>query len=226
MDDDELLQAQVDDFTDDSEMDGESERAKKSQLTLQLNKGESEDEGVARASLAPEYNAAQSICQLGQILAFKEVDITELAKRLNHETQRLKDGDLGQAESTLSAQACTLDALFHNLLRRSALNYRNEFSVIERLIKLAMKAQSQCRTTLDSLASMKKPPSEIIKQTNIAHGHQQVNNFPEKEIPPNGLLENNEHEPDKWLDRGAPKEAIRVDSDLATVGEQHRAKNA
>jgi hypothetical protein len=89
----------------------------------------------------------------------------------------------------------------------------NEFSVVDRLYKLAMKAQSQCRATLDSLAAMKKPPSDLIRQTNIAHGHQQVNNFPEKEKPPNELLEKA-----NGMDPETPPEAVRVDSDLETVG--------
>jgi hypothetical protein len=61
---------------------------------------------------------------------------------------------------------------------------------------------------------MKKPPPEFIKQTNIAHGHQQVNNFPEKENPPNELLEKTDGE---RLDEGTPSEAVSVDPDLATV---------
>ena len=55
-------------------------------------------------------------------------------------------------------------------------------------------------------------------------GPQQVNNETstrawENRNPPNELLENTEHEPDKWLDRGAPEEAIRADQDLETVEE-------
>ena len=125
----------------------------------------------------------------------------------------------------LASQAYTLDALFHNLLRRSALNVRNEFNVVEKLMKLALKAQSQCRTTLDSFASMKKPSAELFKQTNIAHGPQQINNSisAEKGNPPNELLEKTENEPDKWLDRGTPQEAVSADTDMATVAAIDRA---
>jgi hypothetical protein len=202
-------------------MDEEPVCGKKVQLTIEMKKGETMDQAKARAALSPDYHAAESIFQLGKILSFRDVDLTALANRLEHESTQLINGNLEQAESMLAAHAYTLNSLFHNLLRRSELNWENEFSVIERLFKLAMKAQSQCRTTLDSLASMKRPPAELI-QTNIAHGHQQVNNFPENRDGENELLEETDGE---RLDTGTPAETVRVDSDLATVGKQHRAKN-
>ena len=220
MDDDDL-QALMDEL-DDDEMDDEPEQSDVKVMQVRLRKGESDDEGTARIALTPEYHAVHSIHQLNQITAFKAADLTHLANQLEKQTQQLQDGDLGHAESILAAQAQTLDALFHNLLRRAALNYRNEFSVVDRLFRLAMKAQSQCRATLDSLAAMKKPPPDLIKQTNIAHGHQQVNNFPEKENAPNELLEKTDGE---RLDTGTPAEAVRGDQALETVGAKHRAKD-
>jgi hypothetical protein len=224
MSDDELEteQANLVDLVDDFETDEEPVHEKKVQLTIVMKHGETVDQAKARAALSPEYHAAESIFQLGQILSTRDVDLTKLAERLEYQSQELSKGDLGQAESMLAAHAYTLNALFHNLLRRSALNWENDFSVIEKLIKLAMKAQSQCRTTLDTLASMKKPPPELIRQTNIAHGHQQVNNFPENRDGENELLEEKDGE---RLDTGTPPEAVRVDPDLATVDEQHRTTN-
>lgn len=46
----------------------------------------------------------------------------------------------------------------------------------ERYMRLAFKAQSQCRVTLETLAAVKNPPVVYAKQANIAHGPQQVNN--------------------------------------------------
>ena len=42
-------------------------------------------------------------------------------------------------------------------------------------MRLAMKAQSQCRATAEALALMKNP-QPYIRQANIAQGPQQVNN--------------------------------------------------
>jgi hypothetical protein len=204
------------------DMDEEPVHEKEVQLTIEMKKGETVEQAKARAALSPEYHAANSIFQLGQILSSKDVDLTKLAKGLEYQSQRLSEGNLGQVESMLTAQAHTLDALFHNLLRRAALNVKNEFSVVERLFKLALKAQSQSRTTLDSIAAMKKPPPELIKQTNVALGHQQVNNFPKKVVGENELLEETDGE---RMDAGKASEAISGDQTLETVESKHRAKD-
>jgi len=44
-------------------------------------------------------------------------------------------------------------------------------------MRLAFKAQAQCRATVETLAEMKNPhPFAFVKQANIANGPQQVNN--------------------------------------------------
>ncbi len=223
MDDEQLLQELVDELADDGEPDDEPTKSPAVTLQVTWREGETQDQATARVALTPEYHAAHSIFQLNQITAFREADITMLANRLDLQTQQLKDGDLGQAESMLASQAFTLDAMFHSLLRRAALNAGNEFGVVEKLTKLAINAQAQCRATLDSLSSMKNP-TVLMRQTNIAHGHQQVNNAPVQEKEKyraksksglkNKLLENASGE---RLDTGTPPETIRVDPDLETV---------
>jgi hypothetical protein len=75
----------------------------------------------------------------------------------------------------------------------------------EKYMRLALKAQAQCRATIETLAAIKNPPLVIAKQANISAGHQQVNNGnpPRAEVSskqPNELLEHS-HEP--RLDPGA-----------------------
>ena len=43
-------------------------------------------------------------------------------------------------------------------------------------MRMALKAQSQCRATLETLATIKNPPAVFARQANIAQGPQQVNN--------------------------------------------------
>ena len=104
------------------------------------------------------------------------------------------------AETTLTAQAATLDAIFNEMARRAALNMGEYLDATERYMRLALKAQGQCRATLETLAAIKNPPVIFAKQANIAHGPQQVNNdgFPSStrtrgharktDIAPNELL--------------------------------------
>ena len=103
-------------------------------------------------------------------------------------------------------QAMALQSIFVNLSRMS--NKQNNLRAIETLLRLALKAQSQCRTTLETLANIKNPPIIYAKQANIASGHQQVNNgvatlntalpipthAPEKTFSQNELLSESTHE--------------------------------
>ncbi len=230
MDEDKLLQELLDDLDDEPEVVDEPERGKAVRLMVRRKKGEAVDDASARAALTPEYNAAGSIFQLNQISPYKQADLTKLADRLEHQTQQIKDGDLGQAESMLASHAFTLEALFHNLLLRSAMNAKNNFDVGEKLMKLALKAQSQCATTLTKLAEIRNPKA-YLSQTNIGF-NQQVNNAPlqEEEIQrtkskpdlKNELLEVKQDE--KWLDTSAAGETVKVDSEMETVGKIDRTK--
>src|SRR5262249_13859921 len=127
------------------------------------------------------------------------LDIPALASALGEQSRKANDGDLSRVESMLMAQAHTLNALFTALTRRAvAQEYLNQY---ETHMRLALKAQSQCRATLETLAAIKNPaPVAFVRQANIAHGPQQINNVSESaqdqssraresENPQNKLLE-------------------------------------
>jgi hypothetical protein len=79
----------------------------------------------------------------------------------------------------LAIQAHTLDTIFNELARRSAANVGEYMEAAERYMRLALKAQSQCRATIETLAEIKNPkPVAFVQQANIANGPQQVNNGP------------------------------------------------
>ena len=108
--------------------------------------------------------------------AFGETDLQSLVNELGKQCKRVRDGDLARAESLLMTQAHTLDAIFNELARRAALNMGEYINAMDRYLRLALKAQSQCRATLETLATIKNPPVIYAKQANIANGPQQVNN--------------------------------------------------
>lgn len=148
--------------------------------------------------------------------------VTEMKKAGNEAVA----GELGRVERMLANQLLTLDAIFNNMAQRS---FRQEsFKGIEVLMRLALKAQAQCRATAETLAVIKNP-MPYIKQANIAQGHQQVNNgqLPAHagnfENKPNKLLEQQHGD---TLDTGASAAAGRADQVMATVGEVHRAEDA
>jgi hypothetical protein len=128
-------------------------------------------------------------------------------------------------ESLLICQAQTLDALFNYMMMRSmGQEYLTQF---ETYMKAALRAQPQCRATLETLATIKSPPVLIAKQANIAQT-QQVNNgaMPagepsrerETQNAPNRLLEQQHGE---RLDTLAAGAASGTDPPMATLEEVH-----
>ena len=117
----------------------------------------------------------------------------------------------------LISQAHTLDAMFHALAQKAMTH--TTLPPYETLLRLAFKAQSQCRATFETLAEVKNPRSvAFVKQANIAQGHQQVNNgsrAPEIEFPQTKLLETKR---DEWMDTRAPRKTGGSDQTLETVG--------
>jgi hypothetical protein len=152
------------------------------------------------------------------------LEVPDLITEMKRAGDEAVSGDLSRIERMLTNQALTLDAIFNNLGERS---YRQDtFKGIEVLMRLALKAQAQARSTAEALALMKNP-MPYIKQTNIAHGHQQVNND-QKEVNTSKQATgtgNSQSEPNKLLeadhgqrmDLGAQKEASRTNQTLGAV---------
>ncbi len=190
--------------------------------------GEADEEratSIARAVIMPTVQAATTLKEYTK--RFGELELKGLIDSLTEQTKAVNEGDLSRLESMLSAQAHTLDAIFNDLARRAALNMGEHMQACETYLKLAFRAQAQCRTTLETLAEIKQPRSiAFVGQANIAHGHQQVNNAPscagEKEKPQNKLLEQNDGE---RLDTRTTSAAVGADTPMETVGAVQRAKN-
>ena len=93
-------------------------------------------------------------------------------------------------------------------------------------MRLAFKAQSQCRATIETLALVKNPPAvAFVKQANIAAGHQQVNNAAAargNQFPANKVLESHEQR----LEHRTAQEAGFSNPKVATLEPVNRTKDA
>lgn len=184
---------------------------------------------LARTVLRPAVQAAATLGEYNK--SWYEPDLTGHIDTLATQTEAVNNGDLSGAESMLAVQAHTLDTIFNNLSRR-AINaeYLNN---LECYLKLALRAQFQCRGTWEALATIKNPPlAGYVKQANIAHGPQQVNidttsnaktlRARENQNLQNELLEKKDGE---RLDFGTTSAASKADPRMATVGTGYRTKN-
>jgi hypothetical protein len=157
---------------------------------------------------------------------FGTLTMNELAADLRDATSRVaKDGDMRSAEEMLYGQAVVLQTIFGNLSRRAASNAGEYMGACETYLRLALKAQAQCRATLETLHEMKNPrPVAFVQQANIAHGPQQVNNRPvragESQTAPN---EQSRTDHELLQDARAPQTTVRPHSRLEAVGAFNRA---
>ncbi len=155
----------------------------------------------------------------------KYLDTPELLQCLRDQAAAVNGGDLALTEAMLMNQATTLQSLFSRLVERGM--SCDHYPGFESNLRMALRAQSQCRATLETLATIKNPPVVFAKQANVTTGPQQINNGTavtsralDNESQQTQLSGEN-HE--LLADAGASSLAGRIDPAMATVGEIHRA---
>jgi hypothetical protein len=105
-----------------------------------------------------------------------ELDFGAWADMMVAKVNALAAGGTSQIEEQLLCQAATLEAAFVEMMRRASEHMGTPSG--ETYMRLGLKAQAQCRATLETLAEIKNPRPVFInaKQANVANGNQQVNN--------------------------------------------------
>ncbi len=188
----------------------------RTRVHVNASKDEDQDEAISKTLSRPETQAAITIQQLTSLH-----DVNALAKTLTQQTDEIAKGNMSRPEAMLMSQAHTLDELFNNLIRRAALNMGEYLQASETYFRLALKAQSQCRATLETLSAIKNPPVIFAKQANISAGHQQINNAVSEPRTENNKSKQNElltEIPNATLDTRRKVEAIPVNSELEALG--------
>ena len=118
-------------------------------------------------------NSAVVLAYKGSIAGDK-IDISDILESLQQSSEQLQsDAPLHLTENILISQAQSLNVMFCDLAIKA--NNQKYIDNMEKYLKLALKAQSQCRATLETLANIKNPPIVFAKHANIAH-NQQINN--------------------------------------------------
>lgn len=139
--------------------------------------GSSDDEkGRSYAGLitSPELAAYRIIGMMQPKNIADEIDAPTMLATLRDQAASMQGGDLAHAEAMLINQASALQAVFVRLSERAM--EQAHMPNLEGFMRMALRAQSQCRATLETLATIKNPPIVYAKQANFAAGHQQVNN--------------------------------------------------
>ncbi len=154
------------------------------------------------------------------------LEVPDLVAEMRKAGNEVVDGNMGRVERMLANQAMTLDAIFNDMAQRSG--RQDSYKGIEVLMRLALKAQAQARSTAEALALLKNP-MPYIKQANMTTGPQQVNNAYAGTPSHSGIQSgagNIQSEPNKlleaehgnYLDTRAQGAASRVNQTVEAVG--------
>ena len=101
------------------------------------------------------------------------LEMPDLVAEMRKAGDEVVGGNMDRLERMLTNQAMILNAIFNNMAQRS--HSQETLKGREVLMRLALKAQAQARSTAEALALLKNP-MPYIRQANIANGPQQVNN--------------------------------------------------
>jgi hypothetical protein len=214
--------------------------APKAGSTVKLNPqpGQSNARSVADSVVTGTLLNSALTKRFSSFMPDEMLDLSECAKAIGEAVSAVQAGDLRIGESLLTAQAVSLNAIFGEFARRSAANMGEHLGAAETYMRLALKAQSQCRATVEALGALKSPPFVYARQMNVAHGPLQVNNggqapgagSPARAPAP---ASKSATEPDKLLeashgerlDFGAQTAPGRTHPDLEPVEVLHRPTN-
>jgi hypothetical protein len=135
-----------------------------------LKPDKNRERGVALMGLSSVFanaNTAMTFAK-GTFATDEKITLCSFIDVMEEKVDKVKSGDMSGLEATLTAQAITLDAVFNELAKRAA-NSILHTQTCETLLRLALKAQAQCRATIETLAEVKQPKSAtFVKQQNVA----------------------------------------------------------
>ena len=200
-------------------------QAKKPADQISIPMGDNEDLAtrMAQTYLQPTVGAAYIVRRYSD----DQLELDALADELTSQAQAASAGDLSRAEAMLIAQAHALDAIFGRLALLAVAGQSLE--AYEGFLRLALKAQSQCRATLETLGTLKNPsPALFVRQQNIGV-NQQVNNraldAPAEHPGPAQTREPLELDHGQRLDAAKTGAASKAHSAMAPVGKLNGTKN-
>lgn len=196
-------------------------------LEVAAEPGETETEAMARIATDPAVLAASTINACKGPCG--EQDLQSLFDTLKAQV----DAGNARSEEMLVAQAHTLDAIFNRLVHDAMST--GDMGLLEQRLRLALRAQSQCRATLEALTTLRRPPAVAgyVHQANVAFGPQQVNQGASAHVGAthdgnrnleSELLEEKAH--GEWLDTRTASTTGQADQTMEAVGEIDRPEDA
>jgi hypothetical protein len=150
-------------MTDKSTAAGASPRIKVTAIA-----GRTPEYALVQTEIDPEIrHASLSLNASGELFGGDAADVMSMAEVLKDVSGLAALQDMTFISRTLSAQACSLDALFTQMVRRAHMNLGQYPDAADRYLRLAMKAQAQSRSTMESLVRMHQPREQTVRHIHV-----------------------------------------------------------
>ncbi|MFM5892984.1 MAG: hypothetical protein ACKOQM_00910 [Novosphingobium sp.] len=145
-------------------------------LAVEQTAEETGAQATARKLVQPAFkNAVVTSSFIGKMIGGVELPgLADYANELQKVSAKAAEGDLAMASKLLTSQAVALDSMFAELARRCAINMGDYIDASERYGRLALKAQSYCRATLEALAKLHQPREQTVRHVHVNEGGQAV----------------------------------------------------
>ena len=168
---------------------------------------ESDAQALARLVDDPSVTGGRNLLEwTARNRPIRATAVQQVIEELRKQAEAVAQSDLSILEPILTSQAHILNTIFNDLSQITRQNLSSNLEAFDRLLRLALRAQTQCRATLETLAEIKNPTSvTFVRQANIAHGPQQVNNAPPTASRARGSNRNPANQPigtERWQTAG------------------------
>lgn len=151
--------------------------AKGTTLIVEAHAGESPETSISRAMVSP-YLRHGCLAHTVTMKMFgklpDEPQFDDYSRAIKAQADAVAKGDLSSASEMLMSQAVSLDMLFAELARRATNNMGDYPQATERYARLAFKAQSGSRATLEALAKLHQPREQTVRHVHVNEGGQAI----------------------------------------------------
>ena len=122
---------------------------------LELNQSPEE----AKAEMMVKGLGMNTVTAVAYSQTLGPLDLADCMVALTAEARKVQSGNMGGLEAILTGQAIALNAMFTELAYRASQMKTGDQN--ERFMRLALRAQTQCRATFETLALTKNPPHGV-----------------------------------------------------------------
>lgn len=135
--------------------------------------GKSKTRQLADISVEPAAHA-MAIAHLYNKGSFGEQNLTDIYDALADQVKVAEQGDLSHQRALLAAQADALNAIFTEMARRASNNMGEYLNATQLYLRLGLKAQAQCRATIEALERLTNGHVQTVKHVHVSEGGQAV----------------------------------------------------